>query len=91
MANISITTIQPPIYIPLLSNDGINLTSEWRQYFNSLTLFLQQFQNTIQVPSLTTDQIAALNPLINGMIVYNNSINVFQGYVNGLWKTFNLT
>lgn len=84
------TILQPPVSIPLISQQGI-LSPEWRFFFNSLQQFLIKFQNVITVPSLTQDQIDTLNPLANGFIVYNNTDNSFQGYVDGAWKTFTLT
>jgi hypothetical protein len=39
---------------------------------------------TLRLPSLTTANIANLTP-VNGDIIYNSSINKFQGYENGAW------
>jgi hypothetical protein len=39
---------------------------------------------TLRLPSLTTADIANLTP-VNGDIIYNSSINKFQGYENGAW------
>ena len=38
----------------------------------------------VQLPSLTTTQRDALTAA-NGMIVYNSTLNKFQGYENGAW------
>ena len=38
----------------------------------------------VQLPSLTTTQRNALTAA-NGMIVYNSTLNKFQGYENGAW------
>lgn len=39
---------------------------------------------TFRLPSLTTAAIANLIP-VNGDIIYNSSVNKFQGYENGAW------
>jgi len=39
---------------------------------------------TLRLPSLTTANIANLTP-VNGDIIYNSSVNKFQGYENGAW------
>jgi hypothetical protein len=39
---------------------------------------------TLRLPALTTSNIANLTP-VNGDIIYNSSINKFQGYENGAW------
>lgn len=85
-----ITTLQPPVSIPMLTSGGI-LSTEWRQWFNAMSQFLIRYQNVIPVPTLTTAQIATLNPIENGFIVYNITTQSFQGYVDGAWKTFTLS
>lgn len=40
--------------------------------------------STFQFPGLTTAERDALTP-VNGMMIYNTSINKFQGYENGGW------
>jgi hypothetical protein len=39
---------------------------------------------TFRLPSLNSTQRAALTPA-NGDMIYNNTINKFQGYENGAW------
>lgn len=90
MNGINFTTLQPPISTPLMNSRGI-LSSEWRQFFSGLNYFLAPFQNAIPVPSRTQDQINSLTGVANGRIIYNNTNNSFQGYVDGTWKTFNLS
>ena len=83
------TILQPPVTIPVTTAQGV-LSPEWRQFFAGLNYFLQKFQVSIQVPTITTAQRDNLN-VANGWIIYNNDTNSFQGYVDGAWKTFNLT
>ena len=40
-----------------------------------------------EVPSLTTTQRDALTPE-EGMLIYNSTTDVLQGYVNGAWDDF---
>jgi hypothetical protein len=39
---------------------------------------------TLRLPSLTTAQIANVTAA-NGDMIYNSSVNKFQGYENGAW------
>lgn len=39
------------------------------------------------IPRLTTTQKNALTP-VNGMVVYDSTLNKFQGYENGAWTSF---
>ena len=84
------TIFQPPVSIPMLTSNGTP-SPEWRQFFSGMNLYFQNFQNVIPVPSLSTTQINSLSGVDNGWIVYNNTSNSFQGYVDGAWKTFTLT
>lgn len=84
------TIIQPPISIPIMSSQG-TLSPEWRQFFAGIQYYLQKIQSAFQITSLTTDQQSELSNVANGSIMYNNTLNAFQGYVDGSWKTFTLS
>jgi len=43
--------------------------------------------NYIRIPKLTTAERNALTP-VNGMLVYDKSLNLFYKYENGAWSTF---
>jgi hypothetical protein len=42
------------------------------------------FGGPLQLPSFTADQIANISA-VNGDLIYNSTINKFQGYENGAW------
>jgi hypothetical protein len=90
MLGLTQTTLKPPVNIPMIGTNGV-ISPEWRQFFSSLYIFLTPFQNVIPVPSRSQDQINSLTNVVNGYVVYNNTDNSFQGFVDGAWKTFTLT
>jgi hypothetical protein len=48
--------------------------------------------NSFTVPNLSTASIALLSPSpTNGTIVYNTTLNKFQGYANGTWGNITLS
>ena len=53
----------------------------------SALLDLTSTTGALLVPRMTTGQKAALTA-INGMIVYDSTLNKFQGYENGAWVSF---
>lgn len=85
MAN-QTTSLQCPVNIPIMNNKG-TLSPEWRQFFNSLTQFVQSFQNVVPVPPLTTDEISHLSNVSNGNILCNNTTNQLLVRLGGITKT----
>lgn len=53
---------------------------------SSALLDLTSTTGALLVPRMTTTQKSALTP-VNGMIVYDASLNKFQGYENGAWAS----
>jgi len=53
----------------------------------SALLELSSTIGSLLIPRMTTGQKNALTA-VNGMIVYDNSLNKFQGYENGAWASF---
>lgn len=50
-------------------------------------LDLTSTKGALLVPRMTTTQKNALTA-VNGMIVYDSTLNKFQGYENGAWASF---
>lgn len=81
-----------PLYDPLIKSDDkgrfTNKMSDiWvsfmATFIQTLTGYLSQ--NGIFVPRLTTAQRDDLQNVIGGQLIYNTSLEKFQGYENGAW------
>jgi hypothetical protein len=53
----------------------------------SAALDITSTVGALLVPRMTTTQKNALTP-VNGMVLYDSSLNKFQGYENGAWTNF---
>ncbi len=75
-----------PTYDPIVK-DKVYLSNIWSDFFETFVETLQSYlsQNGISVPRITTDQRDALSAVENGRIIYNTTINKFQGYENNAW------
>lgn len=76
-----------PNYDPVLKQGTNYLSSVW---VDSLTTFIESLQeyltqNGIFVPRLTTAQRDALQNVINGQLIYNTTLDKFQGREAGAW------
>ena len=76
-----------PTYDPLVKVGTLNMSSIWSDFMATFMQTLQGYlsQNGIFVPQVTTAQRDALRNVINGQLIYNTSLNKFQGYENGAW------
>jgi flagellar motor component MotA len=78
----------PPIDDLITSEE--EMSSIWRDYMaamvQTLTGYLTQYG--IFVPKLTTDQRNTIQAPQNGQIIYNTTLNKFQGYENNAWANF---
>jgi hypothetical protein len=45
--------------------------------------------NFFQVPSMSTAQRDSVDGLNNGLLIYNNTTDKFQGYASGVWVDLN--
>lgn len=76
-----------PTYDPVIKQGSVYLSSVWSDFMatfvETLTGYLSQ--NGIFVPQLTTTQRNALQNVINGQLIYNTTLNKFQGRENGAW------
>ncbi len=76
-----------PTYDPIVKVGTPYLSNIWGDFLatfmESLTGYLSQ--NGMFVPQLTTAQRDILQNVINGQLIYNTTLNKFQGYENGAW------
>lgn len=77
-----------PLYDPLIKAGTNNMSSIWMDALGTFMQTLQEYlsQNGIFVPRLTTAQRDALQNVINGQLIYNTTLNKFQGYENSSWQ-----
>lgn len=77
-----------PTYDPVIKERGPYLSSLWANFMATFIETLREYlsQNGIFVPRLTTDQRDALQNVINGQLIYNTTIDKFQGYQANSWQ-----
>lgn len=78
-----------PTYDPIIK-DNIYLSNVWSDFMATFVETLQGFltQNGILVPRITTDERDALQNVQNGFVIYNTTLDKFQGYEAGAWVNF---
>jgi len=74
-------------YDPLIKGKTDKLSDVW---MTNLSAFIQTLQGYltqfgILVPQLTTAQRNSIQSPVNGQIIYNTTLNKFQGRENGAW------
>ena len=76
-----------PTYDPVIK-DQVYLSNVWSDFMATFVETLQGYltQNGIQVPRLTTDQRDSLRNVVNGQLIYNTTLEKFQGYEAGSWQ-----
>lgn len=74
-------------YDPLTRNSKDKMSEVWISNMSAFVQTLQGYlsQFGIFVPQLTTAQRDSIQSPQNGTIIYNTSLNKFQGYENGAW------
>jgi len=79
----------PPISIPIQTKSA-EMSVEWTNYFNSLKQQLNQSLTPYGnlMPALSTTNATASAANSTQKVIYNSDLNVFQGNINGEWKTF---
>jgi 6-phosphogluconolactonase (cycloisomerase 2 family) len=71
-------------FIVVANKDGLVVYSKNKSYQYQVINKRHQFNHLLGLGKLTTGERDALTPS-NGDIIYNTSLNKFQGYENGAW------
>lgn len=76
-----------PTYDPIIKMGTPYLSNIWSDFLATMIESLREYlsQNGIFVPRLTTEQRDALQNVINGQLIYNTTIDKFQGYEANAW------
>jgi hypothetical protein len=74
-------------YDPLIKGKQDKMSEVW---ISNISAFIQTLQGYltqfgILVPQLTTAQRDSIQSPVNGQIIYNTTLNKFQGRENGAW------
>ena len=77
----------PPVYDPLTETTQEKMSQEWITYISTLIETLTEYltQYGIFAPLLTTEQRDSIQSPVNGQLIYNTTLNKFQGFEAGAW------
>lgn len=83
---------QFPLYDPLIKTGTVNLSDIWIGAFSTFIQTLVEYlsQNGIFIPNVTSAQRNQIQNPQNGQMIYNSTMQQFQGYEGGVWRTFTL-
>ncbi len=75
-----------PTYDPVIK-DQVYLSNVWSDFMATFVESLREYlsQNGIFVPRISTSERDALQNVVNGQLIYNTSLNKFQGLENNIW------
>jgi len=76
-----------PTYDPLIKVGSVYMSNVWADFLATFMQTLQGYlsQNGIFVPRVTTVQRDALINVMNGQLIYNTTLDKFQGREAGAW------
>jgi hypothetical protein len=75
-------------YDPLVKMDSLKMSEQWiaqlSSFIDTLNGYLTPFGSL--APQLTTAQRDSIQSPINGQIIYNTTLDKFQGFQAGTWQ-----
>lgn len=76
-----------PTYDPLVKANTDYMSSIWVDFIATFVETLSGYltQNGVFIPPLSTEQRDALQNVVNGQVIYNTTLEKFQGRENGAW------
>lgn len=76
-----------PTNDPLIRAGSVYMSYEWSSFMNTFieTLIEYLTQYGIKIPRITTAQRDSLQNVENGQVIYNTTIDEFQGRRAGVW------
>lgn len=74
-------------YGPLVKKNTLEMSEAWTAQLSSLIDTLNGYMTPFGflAPQLTTAQRDSIQSPVNGQIIYNTTLNKFQGFENGAW------
>lgn len=86
-SNRTATIDQFPYYDPMIKGKTDKMSEVW---IAELSAFIDTLNGYISpfgflTPQLTTEQRDSIQSPVNGQIIYNTTLNKFQGFENGAW------
>lgn len=74
-------------YDPLVKKDSLKMSEQWIAQLSSLIDTLNGYLTPFGIfaPQITTAQRDSIQSPVNGQIIYNTTLNKFQGFENGAW------
>lgn len=74
-------------YDPLVREDSLKMSEEWVSQISSFIDVLNGYLTPFGMlaPQVTTDQRNSIQSPVLGQIIYNTTLNKFQGYEAGAW------
>jgi hypothetical protein len=75
-------------YDPLIKKGSQKMSEQWIAQLSALIDVLNGYLTPYGIlsPQLTTAQRDSIQSPINGQIIYNTTLDKFQGYENNIWQ-----
>lgn len=77
-------------YDELVKRGSLKMSEEWISQLSSFIDTLNEYLTPFGIiaPRITTEERDSIQSPINGQIIYNTSLDKFQGYEAGAWVNF---